>query len=161
MEKVQDVMRYNNHEILHTSIDSYLYVSQLLHWSWTSVHRKQKGTVALWLCGTEWDCHEWWCWYRGEWLFAVSRRCVRRWWWTAISMTAVISVGVRCVTSVWSSLGSITGTSIVAWVWCCVVSRGGEWASGWMISFALVPDVRAVAILPVGDIRDDLGPSVR
>lgn len=30
-----------------------------------------------------------------------------------------------------------------------------------MISFALVPDVRAIAILPVGDIRDDLGASVR
>lgn len=97
---------------------------------------------------------------RVEGLFAVSRRCVR-WWWTTISMTALISVGVSCITSVWSSLCSITGTCIVAWAWCCVVSRGGEWAYGWMISFALVPDVRAVAILPVGDICDDLGASVR
>ena len=135
--------------------------SQLLHWSWTIVHREQKGTAAMWLCGNEWDGHEWCCWYRGGGLFAVSRRCVRRRRWTAISMTAVVPVGVSCVTTVWSPVCSIIGTSIVAWVWCCVVSRGSEWASGWMISFTLVPDVRAVAILPVGDIRDDLGASVR
>jgi len=55
----------------------------------------------------------------------------------------------------------ITGTPCVTGGRCSIVRGVVVRASGGIMSFALVSDFGAVAIPPVGDIRDDLCPSVR